>query len=107
MKGLFVVGLAVIILGILSFFVAIPHSENHGIKAGDVNIGVQTHEQRKGRAGNQRCAACGRSWTDDRRPQELSRTGDILPPRPSLIRAEEAACVFRIWQRRCWFLSLL
>jgi hypothetical protein len=36
MKALFVVGLAVAILGILSFFVAIPHTENHGIKAGDV-----------------------------------------------------------------------
>jgi hypothetical protein len=47
MKALFLVGLAVVILGILSFFVAIPHSENHGIKAGDVNIGVQTHESEK------------------------------------------------------------
>ena len=46
MKALFAVGLAVLILGILSFFIAIPHSENHGIKAGDVNIGVQTHDQR-------------------------------------------------------------
>lgn len=43
MKALFVVGLAVAILGILSFFIAIPHSENHGIKAGDVNLGIQTH----------------------------------------------------------------
>ena len=33
MKALFVVGLAVLILGILSFFVPVPHSENHGIKA--------------------------------------------------------------------------
>jgi hypothetical protein len=47
MKALFVVGLAVLILGILSFFVAVPHSENHGIKAGDVNIGIQTHESEK------------------------------------------------------------
>ena len=47
MKALFLVGLAVVILGILSFFVAIPHSENHGIKAGDVNIGVQTHDSQK------------------------------------------------------------
>ena len=47
MKPLFVVGLAVIVLGILSFFIAIPHSENHGIKAGDVSIGVQTHESQK------------------------------------------------------------
>jgi hypothetical protein len=42
-----VVGLAVLILGVVSFFVAILHSENHGIKAGDVNIGLQTHESKK------------------------------------------------------------
>lgn len=47
MKALFVVGLVVMVLGILSFFIAIPHTENHGIKAGDVNIGVQTHESEK------------------------------------------------------------
>jgi hypothetical protein len=47
MKALFAVGLVVLILGILSFFIAIPHSENHGIKAGDVNIGVQTHDSEK------------------------------------------------------------
>jgi hypothetical protein len=47
MKLLFAVGLAVLILGMVSFFVAIPHSENHGIKAGDVNIGVQTHDSEK------------------------------------------------------------
>ena len=68
MKALFVVGLAVVILGILSFFVAIPHSENHGIKAGDVNIGVQTHEQRKSFSRHQRRLAGSRSRTHDRRP---------------------------------------
>lgn len=47
MKALFIVGLTVLILGILSFFVAIPHSENHGIKAGDIDIGVQTHADKK------------------------------------------------------------
>jgi hypothetical protein len=47
MKALFVVGLAVAILGILSFFIALPHSENHGIKAGDVSIGVQTHSSER------------------------------------------------------------
>jgi hypothetical protein len=47
MKALFAVGLGVMVLGILSFFIAIPHSENHGIKAGDVSIGVQTHESEK------------------------------------------------------------
>lgn len=47
MKALFSVGLLVLILGIASFFVPVPHSENHGIKAGDVHIGVQTtHSER-------------------------------------------------------------
>ena len=68
MKALFAVGLAVLILGILSFFVAIPHSENHGIKAGDVNIGVQTHDSEKGCARHQRGDSRGRSRADDRRP---------------------------------------
>jgi hypothetical protein len=36
MKMLFWVGLAVLILGIASFVVPVPHSENHGIKAGDI-----------------------------------------------------------------------
>jgi hypothetical protein len=47
MKALFAAGLVVLILGILSFFVPIPHSERHGIKAGDVSIGVRTeHSER-------------------------------------------------------------
>ena len=47
MKALFAVGLVVLILGIASLFVPIPHSERHGIKAGDVSIGVQTHESER------------------------------------------------------------
>ena len=47
MKALFGVGLVIAVLGILSFFIAFPHTENHGIKAGDVNIGVQTHDSQK------------------------------------------------------------
>jgi len=47
MRTLFVVGLVVLVLGILSFFVPIPHSENHALKAGDVSIGVRTeHNER-------------------------------------------------------------
>ncbi len=47
MKALSGVGLLVLILGILSFFVPIPHRENHGIKIGDASIGVQTeHSER-------------------------------------------------------------
>lgn len=41
MKALFWFGLLVLVLGIASLFVAIPRRETHGVKAGDVNIGVQ------------------------------------------------------------------
>ncbi len=47
MKGLFLIGLIVLILGIASFLVPIRHSETEGIKAGDVSIGVQTHHSEK------------------------------------------------------------
>jgi hypothetical protein len=47
MKPLFVVGLIVLVLGIASFFVALPHTENHGVKLGDASIGVQTHDSQK------------------------------------------------------------
>ncbi len=47
MKTLMLVGLILLILGIASLFVPIPHNENQGIKAGDVNIGIQTrHSER-------------------------------------------------------------
>jgi len=47
MKTLFAIGLVVLILGIASLFIPFPHYESHGIKAGDVNIGVQTkHTER-------------------------------------------------------------
>jgi len=42
MRILLVVGLVVVVLGILSFFVPLPHTESHGIKVGDSSIGVQT-----------------------------------------------------------------
>ena len=42
MKALFAVGLILLILGILSFFVPVPHTERHGLDAGDVHIGVNT-----------------------------------------------------------------
>jgi hypothetical protein len=42
MKALFSAGLVVLILGIISFVVPIPHSEHHGISAGDLHVGVNT-----------------------------------------------------------------
>lgn len=47
MKALFSIGLILLVLGIVSFFVPVPHSENHGVKAGDVHIGVQTHHSER------------------------------------------------------------
>jgi hypothetical protein len=45
MKPLFTVGLIVLILGIVSFFVPVPHSEHHGVSAGDLHMGVTTHHE--------------------------------------------------------------
>ena len=43
MRALFVVGLVIVVLGILSFFVPVPHTERHGLDAGDIHVGVNTH----------------------------------------------------------------
>ena len=45
MKPLFTVGLIVLILGIISFFVPVPHSEHHGVSAGDMHMGITTHHE--------------------------------------------------------------
>jgi hypothetical protein len=46
MRVLLWVGLVVLILGIASFFVPIPRHEREGLKAGDLNIGVEVrHEE--------------------------------------------------------------
>ena len=41
MKALFWIGVIVLVLGIASFFVPLPHNEREGIKAGGVNMGVE------------------------------------------------------------------
>jgi hypothetical protein len=47
MRVLFWFGLVVLILGIASLFVTIPQRETHGIRAGDVSVGVQTQHNEK------------------------------------------------------------
>jgi hypothetical protein len=42
MKTLFVIGLIVLVLGVLSFFIPIPHTEHHALDAGDIHMGVDT-----------------------------------------------------------------
>jgi len=47
MKIFLFAGLLLIVLGIASLVVPLPHSETHGIKIGDASIGVQTsHSER-------------------------------------------------------------
>jgi uncharacterized protein YjeT (DUF2065 family) len=47
MKALFWLGLVVVIVGIVLLFVPIPHTEKHGVKAGDLSLGVETRTQEK------------------------------------------------------------
>jgi hypothetical protein len=43
MKALFAVGLIILVLGTLSFFIPVPRTEHHGVDVGDAHIGVDTH----------------------------------------------------------------
>jgi hypothetical protein len=47
MRALFFVGLAVLILGIVSLILPIPHNERSGIAVGGVSLGVETHHEEK------------------------------------------------------------
>jgi len=47
MKSVTLVGVLLMVLGLASFVVPIPHRENHGLQIGDAKIGVQTeHNER-------------------------------------------------------------
>ena len=45
MKSLMLAGVVVLILGILSFFIPVPHSEHHGVSIGDAHVGITTHDE--------------------------------------------------------------
>jgi hypothetical protein len=47
MKIMLFAGLILVVLGIASLLVPIPHTEKHGIKAGDVSIGVETTQSER------------------------------------------------------------
>ena len=47
MKVLFWVGMAVLILGIVSLVAPVPHYERNGFKAGGLSVGVETRHDEK------------------------------------------------------------
>lgn len=47
MKGLALVGIVVVILGVISFVVPFPHYHHHGVSIGDSHIGVTTEHDQK------------------------------------------------------------
>jgi len=47
MKGLSIVGALLLILGLLSFVVPVPHQEKHGMKIGDAKFSIQTENSEK------------------------------------------------------------
>jgi hypothetical protein len=47
LKILTLVGVIVLVLGIVSFFVPFPHSEHHGVRLGDAHVGVTTHDDQR------------------------------------------------------------
>lgn len=47
MRILFIIGVVLLVLGVASLFVPIPHHERHGINAGDISLGVETTTREK------------------------------------------------------------
>jgi hypothetical protein len=47
MKNLVFVGALLLVLGVLSLVVPIPHREDHGAKIGDTRIGIQIQSSEK------------------------------------------------------------
>jgi len=47
MRGLSLLGAVLLLLGLLAFVVPIPHKEDHSLKIGDAQIGVQTAHSEK------------------------------------------------------------
>lgn len=47
MKGLAVVGILLLVMGLLSFVVPVPHREDHSVKIGSAKVGVETDHSEK------------------------------------------------------------
>ena len=47
MRTLLIVGAVLLVAGLLSLFIPIPHREHHGIQAGPISLGVETTERER------------------------------------------------------------
>ena len=47
MKPLMWIGVVMVVVGCFSFFIAFPHTEQHGIRIGETSLGVQTTTSQK------------------------------------------------------------
>jgi hypothetical protein len=47
MKAISLIGAVLLLLGVLSFVIPIPHKETHNLKIGDAKFGVQTEESQR------------------------------------------------------------
>lgn len=47
MKALSIAGVLLLVLGILSFLVPLPHREKHGVSIGDAKFSIQTENSEK------------------------------------------------------------
>jgi uncharacterized membrane protein len=47
MKALAIIGVVLVLLGVLSFIVPIPHQQDHSVKIGDSKVGIQTQTSEK------------------------------------------------------------
>jgi UDP-N-acetylmuramyl pentapeptide phosphotransferase/UDP-N-acetylglucosamine-1-phosphate transferase len=45
MNGIRLVAVVLLVLGVLAFFVPMPHREDHSVKIGDAKIGVETNHK--------------------------------------------------------------
>ena len=77
MKALMLVGVVVLVLGIVSFFVPFPHSEHHGVNIGDAHVGITTHDDEKVSPSRELSFGRRRSRADDRREEELGLTRQL------------------------------
>ena len=76
MKIMFVIGIALLVLGIVSFIVPIPHTEREGISAGGVSIGIDETALEDWRATFSSSVPFDEGGAADDGDEEIVREGD-------------------------------